>query len=100
LSLAATGKFLCNKTLEEGHALTETLAFFSTPGAKFVSKMIRNYCLNNLSQQVSKMLNAEIKVAQSHAIDAVIAFDNERYDEVKELWKKSYDEGIANAILN
>ncbi len=46
------------------------------------------------------MLNAEIKVAQSHAIDAVIAFDNERYDEVKELWKKSYDEGIANAILN
>jgi hypothetical protein len=56
------------------------------------------YCLNDTSQKLSKLLNSEIKVAHSHANDAMIAFKNERFDEVKELWKKCYDGGYKGLV--
>ena len=93
-AVASVSEYVCNRTLDTGYALTGTLAFFNTPGAQVISKMLTNYCLNDMSQQISKLLNSDIKVAKSLANDAIIAFENKRFDEVQELLKKSYVKGL------
>ena len=87
-------KYVGSKAVEQSHTITETLSFFSTPGVKVVSKLVMNYCLNDISQKISTLLKSDIRVAQSHAKEAMAAFENELFDEVKELWKMSYDESL------
>ena len=78
---------IAKEFIEQGQAVIENLE----PGTKIIFGLISSYCIKDLGDKLNILLDAEIRRAKMYAIDAKIAFENKRFDEVKSLWKQSYD---------